>query len=178
MPINGGETCAVGMYAHATDVDPLEARNIFVNWTDEYANGKLISSVGETYDSLIGESVRKVLDHMMVHYTHTTTATPDDQIMVQNALNYSGSTRYMDCSVCIKDSDGNTLYSFYEYDAGSIAANKPCTTMLSMSLEELADYESSSELYFVIYDANLFAGNTYQAPVENDVQLKEFLLQD
>ena len=70
------------------------------------------------------------------------------------------------------------LYSFYEYSAGSIAANSPCTTVLSVSLEELADYESLSEVYYVDYNATLYAGNTHYAPTENDVQLRELLLQD
>ena len=170
--------CSVGMYAQATDVAPLDARNIPVIWRDEYANGKIISSVGETYESLIGEPVNKELDHMTVSYIHTTAATPDDQVMVQNAMNYSGSTRYMNCSVYISNSNMVPLYSFYEYSAGSIAANSPCTTVLSVSLEELADYESLSEVYYVDYNATLYAGNTHYAPTENDVQLRELLLQD
>ena len=137
-------------------------------WVDDQdSEGTLlISSNGLATSSIKGENVSHVTGEMASFYTHTTGGNANTQVLVLNAVNKAGETRYMSGYATACDSEGQIIWSTYQASSGNVSKNTPLLASTNFSNSSLEQGN-----YFLRYYSSIFYSNNSNSPVKYNTTL-------
>lgn len=137
-----------------------------INWTDTYVDGKLIKAEGLAGEIFPFPSYSKSLDIMSLNCGHITTSDSDHRLLIENICNTSGSTRYVAGNTYLCDKNVDIMWSYYDGNSGHVL-HTPVTVSTDYVRSELG-----SGVHHAVFSGCVYAGDTTNAPVQNEVYLQ------